>query len=326
MLLSHRRPGFTLIELLVVIAIIAILIALLLPAVQKVREAAARLQCQSNLKQMGVAMHGFHDTWKHFPPGEAANNDKSFGWGTYVLPFLEQGGLYAALSKEYTLFIDNHGARDPVPAEIRQAPNFATNVKPLIATVLPVFLCPTDPSPKNHPKSGAGRSNYLGNMGNSNDAGTGKGNGVILRRRFKTRIPDITDGTSNTVLVGEVRGWDPVNFYKDAATNSDFGSNQRYFPVWVGLVDLNDDWDAVLRLGGDGSINLGGAGQGPRPLNSIDPNYTDVRGQCFGSLHVGGANLCLADGSVQYVSETINLTALLYLCNRSDGQTVVLPW
>jgi prepilin-type N-terminal cleavage/methylation domain-containing protein len=319
------RRAFTLIELLVVIAIIAILIALLLPAIQKVREAAARMQCQSNLKQIGIAMHSFHDTWKNLPPGQAANNDKCFGWGTYILPFIDQSGLYMALSKEYTRFVDNNGVRDPSPAEIRQATNYAANVKPLMATPIGVYMCPSDVSPKNHPKSGASRSNYLGNMGNSNDAGNGKGTGVILRRRFKTRLADITDGTASTVLVGEVRGWDPVNFYKDAASGSDFGANARYFPVWVGCVDLNDDWDAIMRLGGDGSIDLGGAGQGPRPINSIDPNYTDVRGQCFGSLHFGGANLCLADGSVHFVTETINLTVLQNLCNRSDGKSVILP-
>jgi prepilin-type N-terminal cleavage/methylation domain-containing protein/prepilin-type processing-associated H-X9-DG protein len=324
---SRVRPAFTLIELLVVIAIIAILIALLVPAVQKVREAAARSQCQNNLKQIGVAIHNFEGVNKCFPVGQAArSSDKSFGWGTYILPFIEQDPLYKKLEGRYTLFIDPRAQRDPNPVEIRQGNNYATAVKPLIATIIPTYTCPIDQSPLNHPKSTAGRTNYAACMGTSNDGANGTGNGIILRARYKKRIADILDGTSNTILVGEVRGWDPVNGFKDAASGTDFGSNNRYFPTWVGGgVDLDDDWDATLRLGGDGSINLGGAGQGPRPINSIDPNYTDVRGQCFGSLHNGGANFLLADGSTRFIPETINLTVYLYLCKRDDAQVVTLP-
>src|SRR6185312_14607096 len=121
-----KRRGFTLIELLVVIAIIAILIALLVPAVQKVRSAAALTQCQNNLKQIGISCQSFHDVYKNFPLGQAANSDQCFGWGTYILPYMDQGAVYDRLSQEYTTFIDPRGQVDPNPITIQGAANFNT--------------------------------------------------------------------------------------------------------------------------------------------------------------------------------------------------------
>jgi len=317
------RPAFTLIELLVVIAIIAILIGLLLPAVQKVRAAAARATCQNNLKQIGVASHGFHDTNGNFPPGEAANSDKCFGWGTYLLPYIEQANLYKALEAEYTTFIDPRGNLDPNPATITGAANFTTKVQPLIATPIKTYLCPSDPSPLIHPKNGTARSNYAGCYGTTNDGGTfpSKGDGVFLRRRMAINMLKITDGTSNTIMVGEVRGYDPLY-------GLDFGSNARYFPTWAGPTALDDDWDSILRIGGDGSYVpvAGAAGSGqPKPINSTNPTLQDGRGQCFGSLHQGGANFVLCDGSVRFVTDTVSTSVLQAVCSRNDGQVANLP-
>lgn len=322
------RCAFTLIELLVVIAIIAILIALLLPAVQKVREAAARMQCQNNLKQIGIAIHAFHDNYKNFPPGQSANNDKCFGWGTYILPYLEQDNLYKQLASNYTRFINAKGrVTPPSPVQIRNASGGLNAVKPLIGTVISTYICPAEVSPMNHPRTGAGKTNYAACHGTSNDGGANppRANGVFPRRGFFTRMAQIKDGTSHTIMVGEVRGYDDVNKFFDAATGQDFGSLQRYFPTWVGSVDGDDDWDAHMRVGGDGSYNAGGAGQGPRPINSIHPNYLDIRGQCFGSLHPGGANFLMTDGSVHFITENINLTVYQYLCAIADGNVVQIP-
>jgi len=330
-----KRRGFTLIELLVVIAIIAILIALLVPAVQKVREAAAKTQCQNNLKQIGLACLSLHDSAKVLPPGQSANTDQCFGWGTYILPFIDQAHIYDALSKEYTRFIDPTGKLDPNPIRIRQAPNFNTMVKPLISTAIPTYICPIENmTPMFHPVSGAARTNYAACVGTSNDGGLSpsKMNGAFLRRRSVVKITHITDGTSNTILVGEIRAWDPVNQFRDSATGQDFGDQKRYFPTWVGAVAVTsggvnvDDWDAHLKLGGDGSVNLGGPGQGPRPINSIDPVLTDSRGQCFGSNHSGGgANFVFADGTVRFLPQTINLTVYSFLCRKDDGNSVNIP-
>ena len=168
---STSVPGFTLIELLVVIAIIAILIGLLLPAVQKVREAAARTQCINNLKQIGIAYHGYHDTYKYFPAGFVTPSN--YGWGAALLPWLEQGPLQKAMNITSTsLAVD---ANTQLP--------------------LSVFMCPSDPGPE--------LSAWFTMMG----AAFGKSNYVTSEQisdgNSKWRITDIKDGTSNTLMVGE---------------------------------------------------------------------------------------------------------------------------
>jgi prepilin-type N-terminal cleavage/methylation domain-containing protein/prepilin-type processing-associated H-X9-DG protein len=165
------RRGFTLIELLVVIAILAILIGLLLPAVQKVREAAARSQCSNNLKQIGLAYHGYHDTFKHFPAGFVTPSN--YGWGTALLPWLEQAPLQAAMKiQTTTLAVD---ANTQLP--------------------LSVFQCPSDAGPEISAwftvgTGGFARSNYV----TSEQVSDGNS---------RYRVTDITDGTSTTIVVGE---------------------------------------------------------------------------------------------------------------------------
>src|SRR5262249_6832513 len=196
----RRRSAFTLIELLVVIAIIAILIGLLLPAVQKVRDAAARLQCQNNLKQIGIALHCYHGTFESLPPGYTSRAatvngpglGPGWGWAAYLLPHVEQDPVYRQIdfSRDIT---------DPVHASVR-------------VTSLKVFLCPAD-SPRGPTfavVNDAGGTlptvafaNYVGVGGTYEVTGfPDTGNGALFRNS-RVRFTDITDGTSNTLFVGE---------------------------------------------------------------------------------------------------------------------------
>lgn len=188
------RRGFTLIELLVVIAIIAILIGLLVPAVQVVRESAARTQCRSNLKQVGLALHGYHDVHKRFPPGyvsgvttTGAETGPGWGWAAHVLDHIEQGNLRRQIRFDLDI-------------------GHALNAAPRVAGV-PVLLCPSDDTVGTFPTEGRviviGHANYVGIFGdNEIEDNPGAGNGLFFRNS-RVRIGDIRDGTSNTLMVGE---------------------------------------------------------------------------------------------------------------------------
>src|SRR5262249_48448491 len=189
-----KRHAFTLIELLVVIAIIAVLIGLLLPAVQKVREAASRLKCKNNLLQIGLALHNYHDRMNSFPPGyrssvaaDGSDQGPGWGWAAFLLADLEQGNWQSQIT-----FTADIGA----PAN--RAPRLA---------ILKVFLCPSDNGPPTFTTAtrpvDVAFGNYVAMFGtpeitDNPDAGNG-----VFYRNSQTRIADITDGTSNTLLVGE---------------------------------------------------------------------------------------------------------------------------
>lgn len=292
---SPHRRGFTLIELLVVIAIIAILIALLLPAVQQAREAARRTQNRNNLKQIGIALHNYHETAGTFPPGwigvtgtrPDVEGRSGFGWATFILPMLEQQPLHRR--------IDFSGS-------IMSAPNSIAR-----STYLPVFRNPSDSAENfwqiRDESAGAvlaslPTANYVGCFGSGGlddceglAAGrTYRGNGVFYHNS-STRFRDITDGTSNTFLVGGRR------------TRTD--RNPEWHTTWVGVVPGGQE--AIARVLGVAEHNPGS------PLTHQDD---------FSSPHTGGIAFLFADGRVRFISKNINHSVYQGLATRARGEVI----
>lgn len=311
----RRRRAFTLIELLVVIAIIAILIALLLPAVQQAREAARRSQCKNNLKQIGVAMHNYHERNRQFPPGEVthANNGQSasaWGWPVMLLPDLDQAPLYQQL--------------DAGPTTLAQALDDTTKRNSL-QTPLSAFLCPSDPSEtlnSNRPlRSATGQSvpvatsNYVGvHSVCAWVKGSGREPGPFAYN-YGARIAEFSDGLSNTFLAGE------------RATDNPSGS-QSAAGIWAGITTVNNiSFSPTLPSSSiDGLLGLA---YGTLNTPSLGTHQ-------FSSQHVGGAHFLMGDGSVQFISENIhshldnepacanpvNWGIYQKLSGHSDGQVV----
>ena len=291
---SYRRRGFTLIELLVVIAIIAILIALLLPAVQQAREAARRTQCKNNLKQIGLALHNYHDTYRCLPPGglwtdrdrdgQADDNVGHWVWGTFILPSLDQAPLYNQI---------NPGNRTPAQV-ITANPS-------LLKTPLAAFRCPSDIGEEicdtardfDYLPAAVRRtatSNYVANNDDNDicDYGDGFGgndNTGTFPINFVVRIRDIVDGTSNTVLVGERDSFDRSPIQHEAGV-------VFAVPDWNDA-DSDDSMEAALAAGSFAINDFILADDGQE-----DENYS--------SFHEGGAHFLLGDGAVRFVSENIH--------------------
>jgi len=334
----RRSKGFTLIELLVVIAIIAVLIALLVPAVQKVREAAARSQCQNNLKQLGLGLHGFHDTFKHFPIGEWNDDNQDVGWGYWLLPYIEQQALYNQFTNMAKV-PNNGGGRNgysmdgpPNSWSGRSGQNVAA-----ASTVLNIFLCPSDVLPNSY-NNGYAKSNYCANIGqapagqsgtHSKNFGCGDGQtnygdgsqtGVLFFSNnndtaFTTRMTAISDGTSNTIGLGEVtqNNW---------ASTTNLGEGCQ--PIWIGG-----------NPNGRGCGDVWGMASTFRCVDTNFPiNYgTRPNGNgwavdrsilCFGSQHTGGANFVLMDGSVRFISDAIDPTVYRNAGTRAGGEATSL--
>jgi prepilin-type N-terminal cleavage/methylation domain-containing protein/prepilin-type processing-associated H-X9-DG protein len=260
--------GFTLIELLVVIAIIAILIGLLLPAVQKVREAAARTKCQNNFKQIGLAMHGYQDTFQRLPPGwltglNAAGGvvapNPGWAWGTLILPFVEQDPLFKSINPDLT-----------TPGTAVVSSN--TQMK------LPIYTCPSDANngQTNNLFQNFGRSNYVCNrsvLGPNND-----------NTQPRLSIQQIADGSTNTIFVGERDGFKNVGATWAARSNVSSAS----FEGRVGF-----------------KLNVSFA---PNPLPPTGVAFAptdDCRRLGYGSFHTGGANFGFGDGSVRFIRDSI---------------------
>lgn len=325
----QRRSGFTLIELLVVIAIIAILIGLLLPAVQKVREAAARMQCQNNLKQIGLALHNFHDVYRHLPVGEYDDDNNNWGWMTFILPYMEQDNVYNLMINSPTatdsvwlppnmgggangLNVDGLGNRHQV--------NAATG-NGAAKTLINTYQCPSDSWPRATSSNAYGKTNYVASLGHRNINGAttswgcatpngGVQNGVLMLANnndntWTTNLLGITDGTSNTVMVGEV-AWSTT----DSAQPLHRSENNR-FPIWAGG---NPNWGGCNGTNVANYFRYMDIGFNLNLKNSANSSLS------FQSNHTGGGNFLLADGSVTFMSDSINIDAYRAMGTRNGGE------
>jgi prepilin-type N-terminal cleavage/methylation domain-containing protein/prepilin-type processing-associated H-X9-DG protein len=308
-----RRSAFTLIELLVVIAIIAILIALLVPAVQKVREAASRAQCSNNLKQIGLALHNYHDTKKSFPPG---SNPNGFTAVSLILPYLEQAAVYNQI---------NFGV----------AATDVSNAGPTGITI-PILWCPSDTT--NGTPAGQGGNNYFANYGTSINffqphfGSATPANGVFgLRDSKGVRITDIKDGSSNTAAFSELRKGDYNNAQFSAwdwLNASSIGlpttvDQALGFCQGIDTTNLSYQW---LSAGGEW---LNDSRTGTAYLHCNTPNTNNCGFPAnltfcvnANSDHNGGVNLLLCDGSVHFVDNSISLATWRALGTRY-GQDVI---
>jgi prepilin-type N-terminal cleavage/methylation domain-containing protein/prepilin-type processing-associated H-X9-DG protein len=328
---QNCRSAFTLIELLVVIAIIAILIGLLLPAVQKVRGAAARLKCQNNLKQIGLALHNYHGDFGYFPPwgfdfnppppnnpyGPQTEGFSAFVW---ILPYIEQGNL----TNTFTL---NRSVIDPtnLPPPLGTSPGGGTNIS--------TYLCPSAPTRTvdygpffaaaglpvtSLPLGGTDYAvmrgftqtfwnNCVAGLTNPTIPWPGEESGAMGVKGGRTRLDDIRDGASNTILVTE-----------DAGRQQVYAAGQPVMPNAPGdngwtLNAAWADYNTKITVNGASPTGVPGGGCGVVNVRNVGEIY---------SFHINGANMLLGDGSVTFLNNSVQPTVLAALITRAGGEVV----
>ena len=295
---NGKRRGFTLIELLVVIAIIAVLLGLLLPAVQKVRAAAHRIQCANNLHQLGLALHNYQDVYGMFPPGQVkapyAWWKANHGWAVFILPYLEQQSLYDAYDWDQAL---------AAPAN-----------QGVVARPLKSFWCPSAPEQDRYDTThglfpsygGKGAcGDYAPTWGVDRALATGDYRGVLVPN-WTTRITDITDGTMNTILLTEDAGRPQLWRAGRAVPGADQAvSGGPWAGFATGITVMGSSPDGTQR-------------PGPCALNCTN----DHEVYCF---HAAGANAVFADAHVQFLKGGMNVQVLAALVTRAGGEAVLAP-
>ena len=256
---QKQQFAFTLVELLVSIAIIGILIGLLLPAVQAVRESARRMQCQNHLRQIGLALHNYHSAYRKLPPGgievrPTIPNGKQLAWSAMLLPFMEQSGVYDKINFD-------HAFDDPINADAAE-------------TVIPTFICPSTPR-TTELQRGMGPTDYGGIYGERITGPNHPPRGVMIHEKA-VRFRDVTDGLSSTLVISE---------------DANFRDGQ-----WINAWNLFDQ---------------------AFPINQAPDFENDIR-----SFHPTGANGLLVDGSVQFMTDSMDLELLAAICTRNGGEEI----
>lgn len=342
MIYRRRTGGFTLVELLVVIAIIGILVALLLPAVQAAREAARRSQCTNNLKQIGIALHNYHDTYKTFPLGSFNLREtwpsNGTNWRALILPYIEQGSVYDRLSFTATSHFMAGGAAGADALKDNEV---------LRGLIVNVYVCPSSSikplsEGHNNPAGVAQNIHYVGIQGSARPVpgisstrgtadcrhGWSSSNGMLCANECFS-IADCMDGTSNTLIVaeqsGRVNASPSCDNYRGNVAYQNGNRTSNYYGGWYGsrhprpvntanpaaCADLWQTGTTCVRFAPNSDFCQNGA------TESMYRNNTVIN-----SEHPGGINVVLTDGSVQFMSETMDFTDIRRLACRMDGEAI----
>jgi len=333
-MIAKKKGGFTLVELLVVIAIIGVMVGLLLPAVQAAREAARRMSCSNNLKQISLGLQNYHDTFKVFPYGDEGISGNTWGsnWRLRILPFMEQNALY-----DQWQFGPSHGWAGSSPRGV-------ANMTAQLGFSPAWAICPSSPLEKfanartdvrgNQPNtllnftyfgiSGAENSpDGTWVSGKRNDGGAVKGvyaaDGMLPSNEL-IGMEKCTDGTSNTAIMAEISNF---TFNATRLVKED----RRPGATWGWMMGTNNanirnNVDAVastttIRYAPNSNM-LGAAGV------SLAATENERRNTPLTSAHPGGVQLALVDGSVRFISDSINMNTLTFLCVRDDGRSITL--
>jgi prepilin-type N-terminal cleavage/methylation domain-containing protein/prepilin-type processing-associated H-X9-DG protein len=299
---TRRPPGFTLIELLVVIAIIAVLIGLLLPAVQKVREAASRMKCSNNVKQLVIGMHNYHSSFGYFPPGFSTPKpwintfpnyfNAAWAWSSLLLPYVEQDALYRQMGISESSMIGNGNVQSALPTDIPGQ---------LSTTKLSIFRCPSDTGPDINPiRNQHAMSNYRGVAGPYTypTITVDMDFGGIFWQNSKVSVTQITDGSSNTLCIGECK-FDTVTGQTAC--------------IWMGM----SGW--VYPGVSSNSVRISDV------MWYVDQSTAQVNGtapQAFSSRHPNGAMFGFCDGSVRFFRNGADPNTIRFLAGRNDGVIV----